>query len=354
MNNGRGPEFDFDAELDRLVALDDAALEQEMRGNAQPPAGAPDEGTPAGGAQPPVVEGSGEPGTTGATDPPPVEPDSWLSSLPEDVQARIREDREAREQALRDERNRYEALHGRVAPLQRRLSELENQMRYQPQPAEPQAPAAPAMQPGQSLDSYFDSDDWKEYDRMYPGDAKVLRAGLEAQERHWGQRYTQLEQQLQGLAQRLDTTTQAVQSRTVTDEMAKLEAAHPDWRDLDQSEDFWGWAESWRASQPKSTRGMYYDQDQWKAMWSDSEFAIARINEYKAATQPPAPPAPTPPVPPQPESTQPPAQPAPRDPRLSMSVAPQVRGSPVPPAVSTEGWTEAQLFEHAFYDPNFR
>lgn len=348
MNTAGGPEFEFE-EFDRLMTLSPEELEQEAnkQGTAQPPAPAAGEADPAavaGGGQPP-----GDGGGSGGESPDPGELDAnqdWIAALPDEVQQRIKDEREQREKERRESEDRYNALHGRLAPVQRRLSELENQLRYQAHPSEPQAPAAPAIQPGQTLDSYFDSTDWKEWADTYPGDAKVMRAGLEAQDRAWGTRYTQLEQQLQHVVQRLDATAQAVQTRTSTEEVARLEEKHSDWRELNQSDDFWGWAESWRASQPKSLRSMYYDDAAWREMWNDADFAIARIDEYKAATQPPSPPAPpTPPSAPQPESTQPVAQP-PRNTRLSMSVAPEVRGSPVPPAVSTEGMSNEQLFEH--------
>lgn len=353
MSHGHGPDTD---EFDRLMALDDEAFQQEATGQqdggeAPPPAQAA--GTPppeaASGGQEAPGEGGGDGGTTpaqpGATDLP---ADDWLAALPEDVRTRIQKDREERAQALQESENRFKALHERLAPTQRALSEAQTRLaQMQHRPAAQPSEAPPAPQAGQTLDSYFDSPVYKQWAEDFPGDAKVLRDGLEAQDRALRGQLSQLEAQLQQLNQRLGQTEQVASRTVVNDEISRLEAAHPDWRDLNNSDEFWSWFEDWKVTQPKSLRGQYYDAERLRELWCDSDFAIARISEYKASTAPPPPATVTPPVTPQPESTQP-AQPPPRDPRLSMSVAPEVRGSAVPPAISTEGLSEAELFEHVW------
>lgn len=345
---------DDDTEFDRLMALDEADFNKEASGQqvqeAEPtPAPAAADPTPdsSGGHAAPAAGGDsgGNPADAGAPD------TDWVSLLPEETQAKIRTEREQRAAELKAAEDRFNALQGRVAPTQRRLSEVETRLAH----FERQQPAAPAMpptpQPGQSLDSFYDSEDWKDWESSYPGDAKVLRSALGAQQKHWQGRLDAVEGHLQQLASRLDQTAQVVTSRTVTDEIGRLEDVHKDWRELNESDAMWAWADQWRAAQPKSLRSMYYDEAAWREMWNDADFVIARLNEYKATLAPPVTPtttpAQTPPVAavptPQPASTQP-VQP--RDPRLALATAPDVRGAAVPPAVSTEGMDENQLFEH--------
>lgn len=336
-----GPETD---DLDRLMALDDAAFQQEATAGEPKESQEPSPPAPAAAPPAPAADAGGQAATVGSGEPAAADTDDWLASLPEDVQTRIKADRAERERQIEESENRFKALHGRVAPIQQRLSELEraHASRTTSQPTA----APPVQQPGQTLDSYFDSTDWKEWSETFPGDAKVMRASLEAQDRVWQERFARLEGRYQNIEQRLEQTVHTVQSRTVDDEASKLEAAHSDWREINNSDEFWNWFEGWKLTQPKSQRGQYYDPEALQSLWNDSDFAIARISEYKTTVAPPA--APTPPAPAAqtpPESTQP-AQPPARNPRLSMSVAPEVRGAAVPPAVSTEGMSEAQLFDH--------
>lgn len=348
MNNGHGPDTD---EFDRLMALDETALHQEatgqkVEGDGESPAQAAGESAPEGSG------GQGAPGESGEAGAEPAKPGAtdtdWITALPEDTRKRIEQERADRALELKAAEDRYKALHGKVAPVQQQLSEAQTRLAQLQRAPEPQAPAAPpAQQHGQTLDSYFDSEGWKQWAEDFPGDAKVLRSGLEAQDRALRGQLDQLSTQVNQLSQRLGQTEQVASRTVVNDEISRLEAKHADWRELNGSEEFWGWFEDWKLTQPKSLRGQYYDPERLRELWSDSEFAIARIDEYKASLTPAPAPATTPtPAPTQSESTQQPAQPAARDPRLTMSVAPEVRGSPVPPAVSTEGLTEAQLFQH--------
>lgn len=350
MNNGQGP--DEASEFDRLMALDDEAFNkvtqgQQDSGEGAPPAQAADVPDPAssGGQAAPGEGGEdggpapAQPGATGTAG------EDWLAALPDDMRQRVEQERAERARVLQEAEDRFKALQGRLAPTQRALSEAQERLaRMQAAPAA--APEPPVQQAGQTLDSYFDSDGWKQWSEDFPGDAKVLRDSLEAQDRAWRGQIHQLSEQVNQLNQRLGQTEQVASRTVVNDEISKLEAVHSDWRDLNNSEEFWGWFEDWKLSQPKSLRGQYYDPERLRELWTDSEFAIARISEYKASQAPTPPVTATPPAAPaQPESTQP-VQPAAPNPRLSMSVAPEVRGSPVPPAVSTEGLTEAELFEH--------
>lgn len=356
MSNGQGnpgDEFDFDS----LYALDEERFQQVASGQAvqegdSPPAQAAGEPTPnvSGGQEAPVSgsEGGGNPAGSGATD----TGDDWRSQLPEDVRARIDAEIKAREEAALDAENRFKALQGRLGPTQRELSAAQARLAALERNAGMEQPASPpVIQPGQSLDSYYDSEDWKDWEETYPGDAKVLRSALNAQQKALQEQIARIEGRYTQLEQRLEQTATAVTSRVVNDEISRLDEAHPEWRDYDKSDEFWAWADEWRASQPKSLRGVFYDEANWRQMWNDADFTIARISEYKAAKAPaPAPSAaPVQPTAPeqQPASTHTAATPPVRDPRLAMGVAPEVRGSAsVPPAIPTDGMNEDQLFDH--------
>lgn len=299
--------------------------------------------------------GEGKPGGSGVEGEPAAKPgesadptdkqDDWLAALPEDVRKRIEEDRAAAAKAVQDAEDRYKALHGKLAPTQRQLSELQSQLaRQEKKPAE----TPPAKAPDKSLDSYFDSEAWKSWAEDFPGDAKVMRAALEKQQEQVQGSIQQLQQQVESLVERLGKTEQVTSRAALESEEQKLDAAHSDWRDLNQSDDFWGWfMDDYRARQPKSLRPMFYDEDKLRVMWDDAEFAIAVIDAYKlehpAPVTPPAetaPPAST-------DSTQAAPEKAPSNVRLNMSVAPDVKGqAQVPPAVKLESLTEQERFRY--------
>lgn len=345
------PAEDFDS----LMALEISGGQPSADANDNNPASAP--ATPAADGQDPSGgqaasgeggvddDGGGSTATPGATD-------DWLSTLPDEVQQRIREERERVARELKEHEDRFKALHERVAPTQRQLSET--QMRLN-QLLRQQPPAHTAPDPSatdQEVDSFYDSAEWKEYEATFPGDAKVQRMGFEAQRKEYRKELSKLEGKVQQLTQRLAQTEEVTSRTSINEELRKLEEAHSDWMDINQSDEFWSWFDGWRAKQPKSLRDQFYDPNTLDRLFNDAEFVIGRVDEFKAQRQP-ATPSVTPSVPQTPavtpESTQPAqTQPAPNA-RLSMSVAPEVRGgSPVPQAVPLDSMSEAEQFEHLF------
>lgn len=354
MNNGTPGEQPTEGqEFDRIFALDDDALGNpaEPKPPVTPPAQAAGEGgEPNSGGQPATGDGGESGGTPteqpAATDTP--SDDDWLASanLPEDVVTRIRADREARDNAIREAQQRYDALHGRLAPTQQRLADTERRLAQMTrQPAEP-APTPPVMQPGQSLDSFFDSAEWKAYADDYPGDAKVMRSALEADRAMWQQHVQHLDARLNQLARRLESTEQVASRSVINEEISLLEKRHPDWMDINNSDEFWGWFDGWRASQPKSLRAMYYDDAKLGELFNDAEWTASLLDGYKAQHQA-APHAQVPAQAPAPQSNStPPAQPQAPNGRLAMSVAPTVRGgAALPQAINTDGMSEAEAFD---------
>lgn len=352
-------------EFDRLFALDDPDSDTGAQGSTQqtPPAqaagGETGQENTGGQAAPGTGEGQSgdksdaQPGATGTTTEAQAEAD-WLDAadLPDDVKDRIKADRAVRDQAAKDAEDRFKALHGKVAPTQQQLAEarsriaqLEQRQVQQPAPA---ATTQPASQAQENAD-YFASEGFKRYEQMFPDDAKVLREAIEARTGSMQQALQQMEARVGQIAQRLESTEQVTSRTAIAAERDKLAEAHPDWSELNASDEFWGWFDQWRASQPKSLRGMYYDKDRLTDLWNDSEFAIGMIDIYKAQHQPAAAAATTTATTTQPDSTtqQQPAQAAPaQNARVAMSVQPQVRGgAALPQASSMEGLSEAEQFE---------
>lgn len=345
MTNAPAAEPDFDT-LWKQEAGQSAS--PQAQSTAQVPAPAPAAAEPATPEAAPAVPAQVEPqapATVVAPEvPAPVE-DDWVTSLPPEVQEKIAAERTAAQQ-------RYDALHGRVVPLQRQLSRLQTPQRQA-------APAAPTPQQQQvvarqeaALEDFFKSPSWTEYEASYPGDAKVMRAGLERQAADTQGKIGTLEQRLGQFESQLVATTSTVQSAALDTQVNMLEAAHPDWREFNNSNEFWDWFfEDWRYNQPKEVRGVYFDDAKLNEMWADHEFAGARIAEYKARATP----APTPAVPatqdgqqhPQPTQAQPtPPAPTAAQVRQSMAASPTIKGgAQVPRGVPVETMTEEERFD---------
>lgn len=322
---------------------DTSEAQEQQESPATPPIEASEE---SGGAEAATEtsEGSGEPETKPAAASTPEY--EWLAEAPATVQERVK-------QELKQAEDRLKALQGRLAPTQRALSDAQlrlNQLTQQQQQQQQAAASAPQIKEGQSDSDYFDSDEFKAWAEDYPGDAKILRGAVKAQQRGQQEAIKQLQstvEQLQGRLAQTEQVTSRTHLESLQEEEQRLEAAHPDWRELNDSDEFWEYADQWRASQPKAMRDVLYDQKRWEAMWSEADFVAARLSEYKATKAPPAQPAATPPAQAQIESTQtPPAQPA-ANARLAMSVAPDVKGhGQSPRGVPLAALSPEEQFDH--------
>lgn len=270
--------------------------------------------------------------------------DDWLASLPEEVQDRVRSERKAAE-------DRYNALHGRLAPTQRALSEANQRLAQAVRPQAPPAQATPQQQ-----DSYFDSDGWKRYAEDFPGDAKVMREAIERQTAMAESRYNSLAQRLDQLSQGVSLATSHVQDTAIQKQVAELEKLHPDWQDVNQSQEFWDWFDGYRSSQPAALRSALYSDDALSELFTDARWTAERISDFKAQTgfggavsaQTAA----------APESTQPAASNAQARPsgaaRLRMAAAPDVRGGGSSPrgAVPIDSLPPRQAFEALWNQPD--
>lgn len=335
--NNHEQETDFDTLFNAEPAPAQAAAPPQETEEEDPPRQEQEEHIEGGDATP------AESGDAGGADPDDAgdaaTADDWLASLPEEVQARIKAERKETE-------DRYTALHNRLAPTQRRLSDVETRLAQlqKSQPASPPAKQDPEAPPAE--DSIFDSDGWKSWAEDFPGDAKVLRAAMEKQQQGFKSALSGMQEQVRSLAERLGQTEQVSYQSRINEEEAKLDSAHGDWRELNQSQEFWDWwRNDWRAKQPKSLRPIYYDEEKFSELWSDAEFAIHVIDDYKAQHAPSTPAQPE--QPPKTESAQAAKKPSVK---VAMAEAPTVKGGSRPPAArNMDSLTEDEKFDALFF-----
>lgn len=273
----------------------------------------------------------GEQGSSG-------QPDDWLAGAGIDpaIAERIRAER-------RQAEDRFKALHERVAPLQRTLDSLQRQQR---QPQQTQAPAQPATGSAAPTDSFFESDKWKRWAEDYPGDAEIMRTAFEQSQRESTTKVQTLEQRLAGLEGKLGSVAQVTSDIEHNRQIAALTQAHPDWEQINVSDEFWLWFDGYRATQPAEVRGAWYDPPTLDKWFNNAEFLTNTIAAYKREA--PAPGATS-------ETTTTASEPVKpqQDVRLRMSEAPVVKGGQRPPAtVPLESMTPAEQFHHLWNAAN--
>lgn len=345
-------------EFDRLFALDDPDSDTEANqgSTAAPPAkAAGDEGQDSGGqGAPGAGEGQSgdqsneQPGATGTTTEQQAE-DDWLAAaeLPDEVKDRIRQDRAARDEAIKQADLRFKELHGKVAPTQRALADAQRQLAQRTAaPQQQPAPAAKTTQQASEDADFYESPAFKEYERMFPDDAKVLRGAIDARTGALQSSLQKMEERLGQISQQVEANSQFATTTAITAEREKLAQTHPDWSEFNASDEFWAWWENeWRTAQPKALRDTYYDQARLDAMWNDAEFIGQMIDEYKA-THAAATGATTATTTQTESTTQQPVKAAPaQSARVAMAAQPQVRSTALPQAQSLEGLSEAEQFE---------
>jgi hypothetical protein len=204
-------------EVTPAEAFDQAiAAKRAEREDAPPVAAAPPPEPP---APEPNPETPADAGVSAST-----APEDDLAALPPAVRARL----EKAEQDLARERSEKLAALGRLRPTQQRLAELERIARTaQPSPAA--APAAPEASTG---DSYYDSPEWKEYERDWPREAAVQRKRDEANQQRIAAAEAKLAEREKALEARLARFDAQDQEQEVEAAYATLDASHPDWREL--------------------------------------------------------------------------------------------------------------------------
>lgn len=267
--------------------------------------------------------------------------DDLPPDLPDHVRQLVEQERAKRaeaEAAAAKERADRLALQGRVAPVQQRLSHLENELARRgsapaPAPAASRgpAPAATAAPTGEvaaaidalkELEASFESEKWKRYEETWPEEAAMLRDQQLLVAKAAVQRAASIEQRLSQFESRFTSVIDPIQSEigraAKQRAVSELEAQHPDWHEYREpgaspkANDFWKWAED-----NALTLGLDFNNTEaLNARLSDQRVVAGIITLYKKTAAP----APTPPVPPAPTN--------PSSAVLRLSSAPNVRGAP--------------------------
>jgi len=153
--------------------------------------------------------------------------DDWLAQVPDDVRERVRQEIETREKAARDFENRWKAQSGQLGPTQKKLAELERQLR------ESQAKQTAAQSAGMTEDA------WARYEREFPEESAAFKSRLNP-----------LQEQVQTMASQLAEWQQEREFNAAAQQLAK---EHPDWQELDNDPVFGEWFDA----QPDVVKEMF-------------------------------------------------------------------------------------------------
>lgn len=188
---------------------------------------------------------------------------SWLKSLPEEA----RESFEAQQHSLASLRAQFDALHGRLAPVQQENARLRQRLAQQGAPAQQDPNGGDrAGQPNASTGfSLKDVPEFAEFSEAFPDEAKAIGALYERQ----AQEIQKLNNKLSGTEETLGSMQQTAQQHTFQSELQTLSQAHPDWQTVRNSEDF----ENWLSVQPESVSQLTDS--------SRSQDCIWLLNAYK-------------------------------------------------------------------------
>lgn len=239
-----------------------------------------------------------------------------LDDLPDTVRQQVESILEANrrlaEEAAQRERD-FRALHNRVAPVQRELDiakqELAKRSTSAPPPQQPdvQSPSLAAVQ------AQFETPEWKEYERLYPDDAALQRrnqlAIAQAMDAQVARLAGAMESQIERI-NRLDRERAEAQQQR---EREALSQAHPDWQELNESDEFWDWF------QTKEHLFGFRDEADKQHRLNNRMFVSDLLDMFKATNKPVSAPAPT-----QPEAGH---QPRPASAALALAASPRSAGS---------------------------
>jgi hypothetical protein len=270
------PEVPMTPEQVEDILFKEAAALVEAEENGDPPRKAEEEtqADPAVGA---VAEDPGEKTPSEAQQPEAAPPDPFAEATPEQHQAW---------RNLVAEKARYEhdsmSNRNRVSALQKKINELEAKLE-----AEPAAEAKPDKADASAeLVEESDQTNLAEFKEDFPEIYKAVNALYQQQVGHMQQQFdsklTKLNQQLETVAQPVEQMRETELSLYRQHQMDALQAVHPDWQQIQDSQEFWGWVET-QTDGVKALAG--------SAVANDN---IALLNLYKsqAGIQPSAPTSP--------------------------------------------------------------
>lgn len=257
------------------------------------------------------------------------DPEEWLAALPDEARSRIAQERHqaAELQAqLAQERQQRAAIQGRLTPMQRRVAELER-LQHAPPAPDPVAPIA-------SADSYFDSDEWKAFQRDYPDEARTQRALLTQELTARDRQIAQLAARQQDQEAKQARYDEALERLRLSEAKAQLSVDHPDWMDINSRPEFHDWLTDYRYAQPEEVRGVFLDDARFQKMLTEPVFVSRLLTHYKRETA--APPPVTPAA----------AAPATPKHKLELAAAPDTRGQAPMRRTATDQLSEGELFEY--------
>lgn len=213
-----------------------------------------------------------------------------LDGLPDDVRQQVESILEANrrlaEEAAQRERD-FKALHSRVAPVQRELDiakqELAKRSTSAPPTQQPEVQAASLA----AVQAQFETPEWKEYERLYPDDAALQKrnqlAIAQAMDAQLGRLAGAMESQIERI-NRLDRERAEAQQQR---EIEALSQAHPDWQELNESDEFWDWF------QTKEHLFGFRDEADRQHRLNNRMFVSDLLDMFKVTNKPVSAPAPT-------------------------------------------------------------
>lgn len=204
-----------------------------------------------------------EPAPVAAQTQAPPSPGNLIDELPEEWRERVRQEIETREKAARDFENRWKAQSGQLGPTQKKLAEVERQLR------ESQAKQTAAQSAGMTEDA------WARYEREFPEESAAFKARLNP-----------LQEQVQTMAQQLAEWKEEREFNQAAQQLAK---EHPDWQELDNDPVFGEWFDA----QPDVVKEMFPEGQKANprnVAWLVGEFKKAeKMAELWEKSQQPAP-----------------------------------------------------------------
>lgn len=225
---------------------------------------------------------------------PPQPQEMVLDHLPDDVRQQVETILEARNKANEEAaqvRRDLEAMKGRVAPVQRELDSAKQQLaRFQQQaPQQPQPPAQGRAAPPSAVtqaQAHFESPVFKDYEKLYPEDAAIqkqsqltLARAQDAQMAVVLEQLGNINRAMSGEAERINRIEQDRMSVAKRAELDELAQAHPDWQQINETDEFWDWFNG------KTSLFGIRSEDEMCRRVNDKAFVIEALNLYKASPQ---------------------------------------------------------------------
>jgi hypothetical protein len=207
----------------------------------------------------------------------PVEEPQAKAAPPDPFEGATPEQRQAY-QTLVAEKARYEhdsmSNRNRVSALQKKINELEARLEKSEQ-APKEAPKAEAKDADLAQDdSGVDLSEFQEdFPEIYRAVNTIYKQQLDRMQSQFDNRLTDVLSKVESVARPIEQMQQSEADAYRRSQIAALEAVHPDWQQLQNSDEFWGWVDQ-QADGVKALSGSVAASDN-----------IALLNLYKSQVQ---------------------------------------------------------------------